>query len=127
MEIVGLKQKVDDDINKLISKFVGLPVHPHARIMTSLIKNFQNQNKMYFRICSMDDYIECRTNRFTRCLKRDSLVLWNCSRCGKKKCKEGYCRKCDAIQFQEFQERCRKYGFGDGRLRLIYFKVAYLK
>jgi hypothetical protein len=23
MEIVGLKQKVDDDINKLISKFVG--------------------------------------------------------------------------------------------------------
>ena len=28
MEIVGLKQKVDDDINKLIAKFVGFPSHP---------------------------------------------------------------------------------------------------
>ena len=30
MEIVGLKHKVDDDINKLIAKFVGLPVNPVA-------------------------------------------------------------------------------------------------
>jgi hypothetical protein len=33
MEIVGLKQKVDNDINKLIAKFVGLPVHPLAKAL----------------------------------------------------------------------------------------------
>ena len=33
MEIVGLKQKVDNDINKLIAKFVGLPVHPIAKAL----------------------------------------------------------------------------------------------
>ena len=30
MEIVGLKQKVQDDVNKLIFKFVGVKIHPWA-------------------------------------------------------------------------------------------------
>jgi hypothetical protein len=30
MEIVGLKQKVQDDINKIIFKFVGVKMHPWA-------------------------------------------------------------------------------------------------
>ena len=33
MEIVGLKQKVDNDINKLIAKFVGIKPHPLAKLL----------------------------------------------------------------------------------------------
>ena len=33
MEIVALKQKVDDDINKLIAKFVGIKPHPAAKLL----------------------------------------------------------------------------------------------
>ena len=33
MEIVGLKQKVDNDVNKLIFKFVGVKPHPLAELI----------------------------------------------------------------------------------------------
>ena len=38
MEIVGFKQKVDDDINKRIAKFVGMPVHPVAVMLKPLFE-----------------------------------------------------------------------------------------
>ena len=38
MEIVGLKQKVNDDIINLIAKFVVVKPHPLAEILESEIK-----------------------------------------------------------------------------------------
>ena len=37
MEIVGLKNFVSDDVNKLIAKFVGMPIHPIAKVLQSEI------------------------------------------------------------------------------------------
>ena len=37
MEIVGLKNFVQDDVNKLIAKFVGMPVHPIAKALQNEI------------------------------------------------------------------------------------------
>ena len=54
MEIVGLKQKVDNDINKLIIKFVGMKTHPIAH---TIKESFQNDgdiigfDKSYFIKC----------------------------------------------------------------------------
>ena len=42
MEIVGLKQKVPDNINSLISKFVGVKPHPIAEMFKSKIEHINN-------------------------------------------------------------------------------------
>jgi hypothetical protein len=49
MEIVGLKQKVDNDINKLIAKFVGVKPHPFAKHIKQVIARNE--------CCSYYDYI----------------------------------------------------------------------
>ena len=40
MEIVGLKNFVQDDVNKLIAKFVGMPVHPVAVMVKPLFGKY---------------------------------------------------------------------------------------
>jgi len=50
MEVVGLKQKVDNDINKLIAKFVGLPVHPTAdMIKNKIVQLFELSYRIFNR------------------------------------------------------------------------------
>lgn len=41
MEIVGLKQKVDNDVNKLIAKFVGFPASATANIINECIREYR--------------------------------------------------------------------------------------
>jgi hypothetical protein len=50
MEIIGLKQKVNDNINKLILKFVGLPVHPTANMIKQKIERVF---KLAYRVYSL--------------------------------------------------------------------------
>jgi hypothetical protein len=40
MEIVGLKNFVQDDVNKLIVKFVGVKPHPLAKLLKPLIEEY---------------------------------------------------------------------------------------
>ena len=47
MEIVGLKQKVDDDINKLIAKFVGFPSRPTAKIINERIQEYKFDTNLF--------------------------------------------------------------------------------
>ena len=42
-------KKLPDDMNSIVSKFVGLPVHPTARIMKTKIIDFLEQNEQTFR------------------------------------------------------------------------------
>ena len=41
MEIVGLIFFVQDDVNKLIAKFVGLPVHPVSEMFKVFLKKME--------------------------------------------------------------------------------------
>ena len=41
MEIVGLKNFIHDDVNKLIAKFVGRPVHPTAKLINEHIREYE--------------------------------------------------------------------------------------
>ena len=56
MEIVGLKQKVDDYVNKLIAKFVGLKPHP---IASTIKESFQNINDGDFLGFNKSCFIKC--------------------------------------------------------------------
>ena len=49
MEIVGLKNFVDDDVNKLIAKFVGFKPHP----LTKMLKPIFN---LYLKLDYEDDF-----------------------------------------------------------------------
>jgi hypothetical protein len=58
MEIVGLKQKVDDDVNKLIFKFVGVKPQPLAELLKSVIREYvlifgdeDEFDSSYFLVC----------------------------------------------------------------------------
>ena len=56
MEIVALKQKVDNDVNKLIAQFVGIKTHPIAFTIKESFQNindgdFVGFNKSYFIKC----------------------------------------------------------------------------
>ena len=68
MEIVGFWQKVDDDINKLICKFVGLPVHPIAKALKIeicriyKIKTFGKFELKYFCQSIFDEITLPKTN-----------------------------------------------------------------
>ena len=79
MEITGLKQKVDDDINKLIAKFVGYPVHPTAK----MIKPYINAHRKF-----LDDryYVERQNNifySFAKCMAHDDISnSMTCIMCG---------------------------------------------
>ena len=56
MEIVGLKQKVNDDINKLISKLVGMKSHP---ITFTIKESFTNINDGDFLGFDKSYFIKC--------------------------------------------------------------------
>jgi hypothetical protein len=121
MEIVGLKQKVDNDINKLIAKFVGIQRRKFIKELTVLRRKY-----LFFLInedFNEDEAIEYYYNHYnsnvmlfyTYTLRHEKMC--NCARCYKfKRSKDSilYCKKCDRIEFQEYQERCIKNGWGDG-------------
>ena len=62
MEVVALKQKVDNDVNKLIAKFVGFPVHTTALIMHYVIDAFENN----IAISENRDEVKVLFSRVTR-------------------------------------------------------------
>ena len=45
MEIVGLKNFVQDDVNKLTAKFVGVKPHPLAKVMAEAIEMYNTYNR----------------------------------------------------------------------------------
>ena len=121
MEIVGLKQKVDNDINKLIAKFVGIK----PRKITEEMKYFINDyHRLIWGYKYDDDEVIKHYNYFNdKSILFYTHVLWNkvvrpnCGRCHKYKRDDNcilYCKRCDIIEFKEYQERCKNSGFGDG-------------
>ena len=77
MEIVGLKQKVDDDVNKLIAKFVGLPVHPVVKLLRKAIGFKEN-----CEVCRNPPWVEIwfmhlrRNAKEKRCRKISETILY---------------------------------------------------
>jgi hypothetical protein len=102
MEI--LNKKFPDEISWSILKFIS---HPTADIMKSVISNFILHDERDFIINVFDGY---------RC--GITFIHRNCIRCFKlkrnRKYSELYCRKCEDINWKEYIERCKSYGFGDG-------------
>jgi len=118
MEIVGLKQKVDTDINKLIAKFVGVKVRKFIEEIDNIMLDYL---KYLYGFKVDEDYIiehfdeqwYIRKNMLFR--TRVLLSCKNCVRCRKNKRKMNlHCYTCDRVEFQEFEERCIKNGWGDG-------------
>ena len=121
MEIVGLKQKVDDDINKRIAKFVGITPR-------KFIKELNVLTRLYQFFLLSEDFNEDEAIEYYYNHNNSTILLFysytfqlkkmrNCAKCYKfKRSKDSilYCKKCDRLEFQEFQERCIKNGFGDG-------------
>ena len=68
MEIIGLKQKVDDDINKLIAKFVGMKTHP---ITFTIKESFTNIND--------GDFLGFDKSYFIKCCRKGSSDLFQLS------------------------------------------------
>ena len=72
MEIVGLKNIVQDDVNKLIAKFVGMPIHPIAKALQNEIckiykiktfGKFENEKlRKFFRQSIFDEITSPKTN-----------------------------------------------------------------
>ena len=54
MEIVGLKQKVDNDVNKLICKFVGVKPHPLAKHIKQVID--RNECCSYYEYIGLEHF-----------------------------------------------------------------------
>ena len=98
MEIVGLKQKVDDNINKLIAKFVGIKPRKFIEEIDYLIKDYQF---VLWEFKVDKDYVIEHYNDIGYMLfyKHVSSYFKNCRRCHKMKRERGnngvYCRKCE--------------------------------
>ena len=111
MEVVGLKNFVPDDVNKLIFKFVGFKPHPLAELFKALITE-------YYSILAPD--VEFDASCFlwyrTRCYKCDDRLNENeinanwqeelmhfklCSFCFED---SYYCPRChEALTYEELQ------------------------
>ena len=114
MEIVGLKHKVDDDINKLIAKFVGVKHREFIEQLEYLMTDYLRELYRSFKI-DEDFVIEHHDEIGYLLFHKRVLGNKNCVRCFKNKRKRfSYCEKCDILEFKEYQERCKSYGFGDG-------------
>ena len=114
MEITGLKQKVDDDINKLIAKFVGVKHREFIEQLEYLMTDYLRELYRSFKI-DEDYVIEHHYEIGYLLFHKRVLGNKNCVRCFKNKRKRfSYCEKCDILEFNEYQERCKSYGFGDG-------------
>ena len=84
MEIVGLKQKVDDDINKLICKFVGVKPHPLTIELGTLISRFNFRFRdagITFSKYMIDEILHCCS--CNRLIKGKMLEIHNdlCEEC----------------------------------------------
>ena len=113
MEIVGLKQKVDDNINKLIAKFVGITPRKFVDTLNFIKLSYL---KFLYREYKVDeDYVMKYDTHYQQFYEHYLRLNANCYRCHKNK-RQGalYCYACDRIQFQEYQERCIRNGWGDG-------------
>ena len=69
MEIVALKQKVDNDINKHIAKYVGIKTHPIAFTIKESFQNindgdFVGFNKSYFMRGSFVKFFSTFVNQY---------------------------------------------------------------
>jgi len=73
MEVFALKVKVDDDINKLIARFVGRKCHP---ISNTIKKSFVNIND--------GDLIGFDKSYFIGCCRKDACSLFQLSNRTKK-------------------------------------------
>ena len=58
MEIVGLKNLIPDDVNKLIFKFVGVTPHPQAKMLMPIYNEYSSLSDFKFvQTCKFMGYI----------------------------------------------------------------------
>jgi hypothetical protein len=113
MEIVALKHVVNDDVNQLIAKFVGIKPHKFTEEIKKLMETYQ---KFLYGYKVDEDYVIEHSKHIGHLLfhKRE-LRGKNCVRCFKKKVQlNSMCYKCDRIVFDEIHDRRKNYAFGDG-------------
>ena len=99
MEIVGLKQKVNDDINKLIAKFVGVKPRKCCEETDFLKRAYQG---CYLWSHKIDEDYTMKYNEHYKQFHEQTLTRYvNCQRCHKNKRKRNlYCYVCDRLEFQ---------------------------
>ena len=113
MMIVALNKILPDEINSNIAKFVGVKQRKFVDTLNFIKLSYL---KFLYREYKVDeDYVMKYDTHYQQFYEHVLQRNANCYRCHKnKRQKDLYCYACDRIQFQEYQERCIRNGWGDG-------------